>query len=95
MSRSNKFVDSTDASFHLFTLSFSLKSGMVITIEPGIYVPPTPQFPKRYHNLGIRIEDEVLVGEKDPTVLTVAAPKEVSPYQCIHVSNFAHLWPDR
>lgn len=50
---------------------------MVITIEPGIYVPPTPQFPKQYHNLGIRIEDEVLVGEKDPIVLTTTAPKEV------------------
>ncbi len=51
---------------------------MVITIEPGIYVPAAPQFPKQYHNMGIRIEDEVLVGEKDPLVLSVAAPKEVS-----------------
>lgn len=50
---------------------------MVITIEPGIYVPPTPQFPQQYHNLGIRIEDEVLVGGKNPIVLTAAAPKEV------------------
>ncbi|KAF9449565.1 peptidase M24 [Macrolepiota fuliginosa MF-IS2] len=57
--------------------SSSLKAGMVITIEPGIYVPPTPQFPKQYHNLGIRIEDEVLVGEQDPIVLTAAAPKEI------------------
>ncbi|KAJ3570161.1 hypothetical protein NP233_g4589 [Leucocoprinus birnbaumii] len=57
--------------------SNALKSGMVITIEPGIYVPPTPQFPKQYHNMGIRIEDEVHVGETDPMVLTVAAPKEV------------------
>jgi len=55
----------------------SLKTGMVITIEPGIYVPPVSQFPKQYHNMGIRIEDEVLVGEKDPVVLTMAAPKEV------------------
>lgn len=51
---------------------------MVITIEPGIYVPAAPQFPKQYHNMGIRIEDEVLVGKKDPIVLSVAAPKEVS-----------------
>jgi intermediate cleaving peptidase 55 len=54
-----------------------LKAGMVITIEPGIYVPPAPQFPKQYHNLGIRIEDEVLVGPNDPVVLTASAPKEV------------------
>ena len=34
----------------------SLKAGMVITVEPGIYVPPVPQFPKAFHNIGIRIE---------------------------------------
>ncbi|KAK2462269.1 hypothetical protein APHAL10511_005575 [Amanita phalloides] len=55
-----------------------LKNGMVITIEPGIYVPPSPEFPKYFHNIGIRIEDEVLVGEDYPTVLTVAAPKEIA-----------------
>ncbi|KAH7888136.1 peptidase M24 [Phlebopus sp. FC_14] len=54
-----------------------LKAGMVITVEPGIYVPPTPQFPKHFHNMGIRIEDEVLVGKEHPVVLSVAAPKEI------------------
>jgi intermediate cleaving peptidase 55 len=29
---------------------------MVITIEPGIYVPPDSSFPKEFHNIGIRIE---------------------------------------
>ncbi|KAF9480840.1 peptidase M24 [Pholiota conissans] len=57
--------------------SAPLQDGMVITIEPGIYVPPTANFPKHYHNIGIRIEDEVLVGEKDPIVLSVSAPKEI------------------
>jgi len=56
---------------------------MVITIEPGIYVPPVPQFPKQYHNMGIRIEDEVLVGKKDPVVLTMAAPKEVRLFKFV------------
>ncbi|KAF8351090.1 peptidase M24, structural domain-containing protein, partial [Amanita rubescens] len=55
-----------------------LQSGMVLTIEPGIYVPPLPDFPKHFHNIGIRIEDEVLVGKDYPTVLTDAAPKEIS-----------------
>ncbi|GLB33304.1 putative peptidase M24 [Lyophyllum shimeji] len=55
----------------------SLKAGMVVTIEPGIYVPPTPNFPKHFHNIGIRIEDEVLVGKTDPVVLSVSAPKEI------------------
>ncbi|KAJ7265937.1 peptidase M24 [Mycena haematopus] len=56
----------------------SLKAGMVITIEPGIYVPPSPSFPKHFHNIGIRIEDEVLVGKEQPIVLSVAAPKEIA-----------------
>ncbi|KAL1664833.1 peptidase M24, structural domain-containing protein [Schizophyllum commune] len=55
-----------------------LQAGMVITIEPGIYVPPTAQFPKHFHDIGVRIEDEVVVGERHPTVLTVSAPKEVA-----------------
>lgn len=50
---------------------------MVITIEPGIYVPPDPAFPKHFHNLGVRVEDEVLVREDDYVVLSVDAPKEV------------------
>ncbi|KIK55353.1 hypothetical protein GYMLUDRAFT_231086 [Collybiopsis luxurians FD-317 M1] len=55
----------------------NLKEGMVVTVEPGIYVPPSPAFPKHYHNIGIRIEDEVLVGKEYPVVLSVNAPKEI------------------
>ncbi|KAJ7666498.1 peptidase M24 [Mycena rosella] len=61
-----------------FDRSGSLKAGMVITIEPGIYVPPSPSFPKHFHNIGIRIEDEVVVGKEHPVVLSVAAPKEIA-----------------
>ncbi|KAI9069540.1 hypothetical protein FKP32DRAFT_1671270 [Trametes sanguinea] len=55
-----------------------LKAGMVVTIEPGVYVPPSPEFPKAFHNIGIRIEDEVLVGKEHPEVLSVNAPKEIA-----------------
>ncbi|KAF8211671.1 peptidase M24 [Mycena galopus ATCC 62051] len=55
-----------------------LKAGMVITIEPGIYVPPSASFPKHFHNIGVRIEDEVVIGKEQPTVLSVAAPKEIA-----------------
>jgi intermediate cleaving peptidase 55 len=50
---------------------------MIITIEPGVYVPPNANFPKQFHDIGIRIEDEVLIGEEDPVVLSTSAPKEV------------------
>ncbi len=38
-----------------------LQPGMVVTIEPGLYVRPAPDVPERYWNLGIRIEDDALV----------------------------------
>ncbi len=43
----------------------------------GVYVPADPQFPKHFHGLGMRIEDEVLVGAEHPVVLSANAPKEV------------------
>lgn len=39
------------------TRSISVITPLLLTlISPGIYVPPTPQFPKVFHNMGIRIE---------------------------------------
>ncbi|EMD41148.1 hypothetical protein CERSUDRAFT_121692 [Gelatoporia subvermispora B] len=55
-----------------------LKTGMVVTVEPGVYVPPSPSYPSYFHDIGIRIEDEVLVGEKEPVVLSAHAPKELA-----------------
>lgn len=49
---------------------------VVQTIEPGVYVPPWSLFPKEFHNMAIRIEDEVLIEEDDHIVLSVDAPKE-------------------
>jgi len=60
-----------------FDRSGELKEGMVITIEPGIYVPPLTNFPSHFHDMGIRIEDDVLVGKEHATVLSVNAPKEI------------------
>ncbi|CAJ0912818.1 10367_t:CDS:2 [Entrophospora sp. SA101] len=42
-----------------------LRKGM-----PGIYVPRNKAYPEQYHGMGIRIEDNVLVGESDPIVLS-------------------------
>jgi len=50
---------------------------MVITVEPGVYVPPDFAYPKHFHNIGIRIEDEVLVHQDHTEVLTVDAPREI------------------
>lgn len=51
-----------------------LEPGMVMTVEPGIYVPDIRSVPKRYRNIGIRIEDDVLVTRTGHEVLTAALP---------------------
>lgn len=53
-----------------------LEPGMVLTIEPGLYVrPDEARVPKEYLGLGIRIEDDVLVTESGARILTEDAPK--------------------
>ncbi|KAG0303728.1 Xaa-Pro aminopeptidase 3 [Dissophora globulifera] len=54
-----------------------LKEGMVITIEPGLYIPCDPAYPEKYQGIGIRIEDNVAIGKTVPYVLSVTAPKEI------------------
>ena len=52
--------------------------GMITTIEPGIYFKEDlKNVPKEYLNIGIRIEDDVLVTEGDPEVLTSSVPKTI------------------
>ncbi|KAK9240700.1 peptidase M24, structural domain-containing protein [Lipomyces kononenkoae] len=56
----------------------NLKTGNVITIEPGIYVPADDQkFPKHFRGIGIRIEDNVYIEDDSPIVTSAAAVKEI------------------
>ena len=51
--------------------------GMVLTVEPGLYIPPDDKSaPAKYRGIGIRIEDDVLVTEDGNRNLTSAVPKE-------------------
>jgi Xaa-Pro aminopeptidase len=51
---------------------------MALTVEPGIYVRPAPGVPEQFWNIGIRIEDDVVVTQDGCTVLSGAAPKLVA-----------------
>jgi Xaa-Pro aminopeptidase len=53
-----------------------LREGMVITVEPGIYIAPAEDVDSRWWNIGVRIEDDVLVTGGDPVVLSAGAPKD-------------------
>jgi Xaa-Pro aminopeptidase len=51
--------------------------GMVLTVEPGLYIPPDDKdAPAKYRGIGIRIEDDVLVTEEGNVNLTAKVPKE-------------------
>jgi Xaa-Pro aminopeptidase len=52
-----------------------LEPGMVLTVEPGLYLGDGRGVPKKYRNIGIRIEDDVLVTRDGREVLTAAVPK--------------------
>ncbi|HYD74665.1 aminopeptidase P N-terminal domain-containing protein [Ramlibacter sp.] len=51
-----------------------LRPGMVLTIEPGLYVRPAEGVPERFHNLGIRIEDDAIVTEDGCELITRGVP---------------------
>ncbi|MDA7419177.1 aminopeptidase P N-terminal domain-containing protein [Xenophilus arseniciresistens] len=51
-----------------------LKPGMVLTIEPGIYVRPAEGVPEQFHNIGIRIEDDAVVTEGGCELITRGVP---------------------
>jgi len=52
-----------------------LEPGMVVTIEPGIYLPNEPDVPERLRNISVRVEDDVLITAGEPDVLSAAVPK--------------------
>ena len=54
-----------------------LQPGMTLTVEPGCYIRPADDVPQAFWNIGVRIEDDVLVTETGNEVLTHAAPKTV------------------
>ena len=61
-----------------------LEPGMVMTIEPGIYIPAGSRgVPKRFHDIGIRIEDDVVVTKKGVEVLTARAPKDADEIEAV------------
>jgi len=65
-----------------------LEPGMVLTVEPGIYIPAGSRgVAKKWWNIGIRIEDDVLVTNGGHEVLSVDAPKSVGEIEALMGEN--------
>lgn len=57
--------------------------GVVVTVEPGLYISPNSDLPKEYWNIGVRIEDDVLITVDGHRVLSVACPKTVEEIEAL------------
>ena len=60
-----------------------LEPGMVMTVEPGLYLAPTRGLAKKWWNIGIRIEDDVLVTKDGFDVLSKDMPKTADDIEAI------------
>jgi len=56
--------------------SIKLKAGMILTVEPGIYIQEYDKtVPKNFKGIGVRIEDDILITEKGPEIITEGLPR--------------------
>jgi Xaa-Pro aminopeptidase len=60
-----------------------LQTGMMLTIEPGIYVRPAADIPEKFWNIGIRIEDDALVTHEGCELLTRGVPVDASEIEAL------------
>ena len=60
-----------------------LRPGMVLTIEPGLYVRPAAGVPEAFHNIGIRIEDDAIVTESGCELITRGVPVKADEIEAL------------
>ena len=61
----------------------ALVPGMVLTVEPGLYIRAADDIPAHFRNIGIRIEDDVAVSAAGCEVISAAAPKSIADIEAI------------
>ncbi len=73
----------------------TLEPGMVVTVEPGLYCPPQSEgVDSRWHGIGVRIEDDVVVEQEGPRVLTDAVPKEADEIEAMIAAVHSAYYED-
>jgi len=78
-------IDVHDVGRYYFgTESRALEPGVVMTVEPGIYIAPDSDgVPDQYRGIGVRIEDDVLCTSNGPRVLTTKVPKHAEEIEAL------------
>lgn len=67
----------------------TLEAGMVLTVEPGLYIRPADNVPKAFWDIGVRIEDDILVTPKGNENLSAACPKSIDDIEAL--TSFASM----
>jgi Xaa-Pro aminopeptidase len=67
----------------------ALEPGVVLTVEPGLYVQPDLDVAERWKGIGVRIEDDIVCTAGDPENLTAAIPKSIEELEAIVGSEAA------
>jgi Xaa-Pro aminopeptidase len=76
---SYEYGDSKERWTRYFSSNATLRPGMVLTVEPGIYIPEKSEgVDPKWWSIGVRIEDDVLVTEAGPDCLSCGAPRELA-----------------
>jgi len=68
---------------HTPPLTRHLQAGMVLTIEPGLYIRPSDDVPAAFHNIGIRIEDDAIVTATGCELITRDVPVAIADIEAL------------
>ena len=60
-----------------------LKSGMVITIEPGLYIRPADDIDEAFWNIGIRIEDDAVINDSGCELISRGVPVKADEIEAL------------
>jgi len=61
-----------------------LEPGMVLTVEPGLYIPRgSSKVAKKWWNIGVRIEDDILITKEGPEILTRDVPRSIDEIEAL------------
>jgi Xaa-Pro aminopeptidase len=61
-----------------YNYSSPLTNGMIITLEPGIYIPVGSKCDKKWWGIAVRIEDDILINDNSPVNLSLSAPRKAN-----------------